>query len=103
MLIVPQSALASTQPTRTLYGSVLSSSTGQPILGVTVSAASCSYARTAMTGAEGFWQLTFPYGSYGKLTFSAVGYADRSFEITLNADWIYSGGVISLQPVSGTH
>ena len=77
-------------------------STGQPIPGVTVSAASCSYMQTATTGADGSWQMTFPYGSYGKLTFSAAGYADRSYEITLKAEWVYSGGVISLQPFSSS-
>jgi hypothetical protein len=81
---------------------VLSASTGQPILGVVVSAASCSYAQTATTGADGSWQLTFPYGMFGKLTFSASGYAAKSFEITLSADWEYSGGAISLQLLSST-
>ena len=80
----------------------MSTNTGQPIPGVIVTAASCSYTQTATTGVDGSWQLTFPYGSYGKLTISAAGYADRSFEITLNADWLYSGGVISLQPLSAS-
>ena len=82
---------------RTLYGKVYSASTGQP-LAATVTATQCGYAQSAMTATDGSWQLSYPYGWLGSISFSSPGYATETLQIGLNAQWYYAGGVLSLQP-----
>jgi hypothetical protein len=47
----------------------------------------------------GSWQIEYPYGTLGTIRFSAAGYASQTFQLDLNAQWYYSGGVVSLQPI----
>jgi len=82
---------------RMLYGYVYSSATGNPIA-ATVTVSRCFDQQTATTAADGAWELSYPYGTLGTITFSAPGYSSRSFQLNVNAQWYYSGGVVSLQP-----
>jgi hypothetical protein len=81
---------------RILYGYVYSATTGKPIA-ATVTVSQCLNQQTATTGADGSWQLSYPYGTSGTITFSAPGYASQSFQLEMNAQWYYAGGVVSLQ------
>jgi len=94
-MIIP-SGFASSQ-SRQIYGFVYST-TGQPIMGATVIMSKCSYTQSATTGTDGAWQMTIPSDLYGSLTFSANGFQTQTFQIELNANWPYAGGVLSLQP-----
>lgn len=82
---------------RTLYGYVFSVSTGKPIE-ASVVVNQCSNQQTASTNEEGSWQIQYPDGTLGTITFSAPGYLTQSFQLDLNAQWYYAGGVVSLQP-----
>ncbi len=97
-LAVPQGALAATQTqTRLMYGFVYSAANGRPLAGVTVTASTCNYAQSAVTASDGSWQITYPTDKVGTLTFSGNGFETQSFQIELNANWSYAGGVVSLQ------
>ena len=80
---------------RILYGYVYSASTGNPIV-ATVIVSQCFNQQTVATSGDGSWALSYPYGTTGTITFSAPGYASQSFQLNLNAQWYYSGGVVSL-------
>ena len=67
-------------------------------MGATVIMSKCSYTQSATTGNDGAWQMTIPSDLYGSLTFSANGFQTQTFQIELNANWPYAGGVLSLQP-----
>jgi len=82
---------------RILYGTVYSATTGKP-LDATITVVRCGDAETATTAPDGSWQLPYPYGTLGTITFSAPGYASLIFEISLNAQWYDTGGIVSLQP-----
>lgn len=82
---------------RILYGYVYSAVTGKPIA-ATVTVSQCLNQQTATTGADGSWQLAYPYGTLGTITFSAPGFASQSFQLQMNAQWYYAGGIVSLQP-----
>jgi len=79
-----------------LYGKVYSATTGQP-LSATVTVSKCGYAQSADTAADGSWQLSYPYGWLGTITFSAPGYATETFQMGPNVQWYDGGGVLSLQ------
>ena len=96
IIAVSASPLVSAQP-RTLYGFVYSASTGKPIA-ATFTVSQCFNQQSVDTAADGSWQLSFPYGTLGSITFSAPGYASETFALNLNAQWYYSGGIVSLQP-----
>jgi hypothetical protein len=81
---------------RTLYGFVYSAATGQPIA-ATVTVSQCFNQQSAVTAADGSWQLSFPYGTLGTITFSAPGYVSETFQLNMNAQWYYAGGIVSLQ------
>ena len=82
---------------RTLYGYVYSAATGKPIA-ATVTVSQCLNQQTATTGADGSWELPYPYGTLGTISFSAPGYASQSFQLEMNAQWYDAGGIVSLQP-----
>jgi hypothetical protein len=82
---------------RTLYGYVYSAKTGKPIF-ATVTVSRCFNQQIATTGADGSWELPYPYGTLGTITFSATGYSGQSLQLDMNAQWYYSGGIVSLQP-----
>jgi len=82
---------------RTLYGFVYSASTGEPIA-ANVTVSQCFNQQTVATANDGSWELSFPYGTLGAVTFSAPGYVSQSFQLDLNSQWYYSGGIVSLQP-----
>ena len=84
---------------RMLYGMVYSTNTGDP-LAATITLSRCFNAQTTSTAPNGSWQLPFPYGALGTITFSAPGYVSESFQINMNAQWYDAGGVVSLQPLS---
>jgi len=84
---------------RTFYGKVYSASTGLP-LAATVQTARCGDAQTTSTGPDGSWQLPYPYGTFGTITFSAPGYVTQTFQIGITVQWYDAGGVVSLQPLS---
>jgi hypothetical protein len=81
-----------------LYGTVYSAITGEP-LPATVTVAGCGSSVTTATGSDGSWKLNYAYGHTGRITFSAPGYVSQTFEITLNVQWFYAGGSLSLQPL----
>jgi hypothetical protein len=81
---------------RMLYGYVYSSATGKPIT-ATVTVSRCSNQQAVTTRADGSWDLSYEYGTLGTLTFSAPGYSTQSMQLNMNAQWYYSGGVVSLQ------
>jgi len=82
---------------RMLYGFVYSASTGAPIP-ATVTVTRCFNQQSVTTGADGSWELPYAYGTLGTITFSAPGYTSQNFQLNLNAQWYYSGGVVSLLP-----
>lgn len=82
---------------RTVYGSVYSTSTGRPLV-ATVTVTSCGHTQTASTLSDGSWQMALDSGISGRITFSAAGYESQAFQIGLNAQWFDAGGVISLRP-----
>jgi hypothetical protein len=97
-LIAPQNVFSSTQ-SRLIYGSVISAVSGRPIAGAAVTANNCAVSQSTLTGSDGSWQLSFPAGTYGTLSFSASGYRTQTYEITYNANLVYAGGIVSLTPV----
>ena len=82
---------------RMLYGYVYSARTGHPIA-ATITVSRCFNQQSVTTGADGSWQLSYAYGTSGTITFSAPGYATQSLQLNINAQWYYSGGVLSLLP-----
>jgi hypothetical protein len=82
---------------RMLYGYVYSAASGKP-LAATVTVSHCINQQTVTTDANGSWELSYAYGILGTITFSAPGYSTQSFQLDLNAQWYYAGGVVSLQP-----
>ena len=98
LVAVPQNVFSSTQ-SRLIYGSVISTITGRSIAGALVTISSCGSSQSTSTGSDGSWQLTFPYGIAGMLSFSAPGYKTQTYEITINANWVYAGGTVSLSPL----
>jgi len=97
LIAIPQNAY-STQ-SRMMYGSVIGGNTGRPISGAVVTVSRCGFSQSTTTGSDGSWQLTFPYGEYGTLDFSASGYKTQTYEVTYNANLVYAGGTISLLPL----
>jgi len=98
LIVVSRSYPMVSAQSRTLYGYVYSTSTGKPI-DATVTVNQCSYEQTVDTSVSGSWQIQYPYGTLGTVTFSAAGYASQTFQLDLNAQWYYSGGIVSLQPI----
>jgi hypothetical protein len=84
---------------RTLYGTVYSASTGGP-LAATVTVSRCFNSQTTATAADGSWQLPYPYGTLGTITFLAPGYVSQTFQVDMNAQSYDAGGVVSLQPAT---
>jgi hypothetical protein len=82
-----------------LYGMVYSATTGRP-LAATITLSRCFNTQTTSTAPDGSWELSYPYGTLGTITFSALGYVSQSFQINMNAQWYDAGGVVSLQPSS---
>jgi hypothetical protein len=82
---------------RILYGAVYSANTGMPLV-ATVTVTRCGDAQTTTSASDGSWQLSYPYGTLGTITFSAPSYISESFQVGLNAQWYDAGGIISLQP-----
>ena len=82
---------------RVLYGYVYSATTGRPIA-ATVTVSQCLNQQAVATGVDGTWELSYPYGTTGTITFSAPGYLSQSFQLDMNPQWYYAGGVVSLQP-----
>ena len=97
LVLLPQNVFASTQ-SRMIFGSVISAVSGHPVEGVMVTASHCASSDSTVTGSDGSWQLTFPYATYGTLTFDAPGYRTQTYQITYNSNLVYSGGIISLVP-----
>ena len=97
LVAVPQNVFSSTQ-SRLIYGSVISTITGRSIAGALVTVNSCGSSQSTSTGSDGSWKLTFSYGAAGTLSFSAPGYKTQTYEITINANWVYAGGTVSLTP-----
>ena len=95
---VPQNVFSSTQ-SRSIFGSVISTISGRPIAGAIVTVNNCGSSQSTSTGPDGSWQLTFPYETYGTLTFSASGYRTQTYEVTYNANLVYAGGIVSLTPL----
>ena len=97
LVALPQNVF-STNPPRLIFGSVISSITGQPLAGATVAVNNCGFNLSTSTGSNGAWQLMFQAGTYAKLTFSASGYRTQTYEITYNANLVYAGGIVTLTP-----
>jgi hypothetical protein len=97
LVAAPQGYPLVSAQSRILYGYVYSAGTGKPIA-ATVTVSRCLNQQTASTGADGSWELPYPYGTSGTITFSAPGYASQSFQLDLNAQWYDAGGIVSLQP-----
>jgi len=97
LALLPQAVPSVNAQSRILYGKVYSASTGQP-LSATVTVTKCGYAQSASTTTDGSWQLPYPYGWFGTITFASAGYATQTFQIGQNAQWYDAGGVLSLQP-----
>ena len=97
-LFVPQNVFSSSQ-SRLIYGSVISAINGRPIAGAAVTVNNCATSQSTLTGSDGSWQLNFPEGTYGTLSFSAPGYRAQTYEVTYNANSVYAGGIVSLTPL----
>ncbi|HUK27632.1 MAG TPA: hypothetical protein VLV31_04345 [Candidatus Acidoferrales bacterium] len=97
LAFVPLSLQPVSAQSRILYGKVYSAMTGQPI-SATITITKCGYAQSATTAQDGSWQLPYPYGWFGTITFSSTGYATETFQIGPNVQWYEAGGVLSLQP-----
>jgi len=97
LFAAPQNVFSVNQP-RLIFGSVISSISGRPLVGVTVAVNNCGFSESTSTGSDGSWQLTFQAGTYGTLSFSASGYRTQTYEITYNANLVYAGGIVSLTP-----
>jgi hypothetical protein len=97
-LVVPQNVFSSTQ-SRLIYGSVISAISGRPIAGAAVTVNNCATSQSTATGSDGSWQLNFPEGTYGTLSFAAPGYRTQTYELTYNANLVYAGGIVSLTPL----
>jgi hypothetical protein len=82
---------------RMLYGYVYSGITGKPIA-ATVTVSQCFNQQSTTTAADGSWELSYPYGTLGSITFSAPGYGSQTFQLDVNAQWYYAGGIVSLRP-----
>jgi len=96
-LVAPQNVFSSTQ-SRLIFGSVISAVSGRPIAGAAVTVNNCAVNVSTITGADGSWQLNFPEGTYGTLSFSASGYKTQDYQVTYNANLVYAGGIVSLTP-----
>ncbi len=99
VLVSSQAVPLANAQSRILYGTVYSASTGKPIA-ATVTLSRCFNTQTALTGSDGAWELSYPYGVLGTITFSAPGYVTQTFQINMNVQWYDAGGVVSLQPSS---
>ncbi len=97
LLIAMQGLSSVSAESRTLYGIVYDARTGQPLAAM-VTVSSCGYVQSTTTGPGGSWQITFPYGTLGRITFQAAGYIVQTFPIGANVQWYDAGGIISLQP-----
>ncbi len=97
LFVVSQGVPFANAQSRILYGTVYSASTGKP-LGATVTLSRCFNSQATSTGSDGTWELSFPAGALGTITFSAPGYVSQSFQINMNFQWYDAGGIISLQP-----
>ena len=82
---------------RILYGYVYDARTGHPIV-ATVTVSRCFNQQSVTTGVDGSWELSYAYGTLGSITFSAAGFATQTFQLNMDAQWYYSGGVVSLLP-----
>ena len=81
---------------RILYGLVYSAATGKPLV-ATITVSHCGYTQSVSTESNGMWQISYPYGTLGTITFSENGYITQTFQINLNNQWYDAGGVILLQ------
>lgn len=99
VLVVSQAVPLANAQSRILYGSVFGASTGKPIV-ATVTLSRCFNTQATLTGSDGTWELAYPYGVLGTITFSAPGYVSQTFQININVQWYDAGGVVSLQPSS---
>lgn len=97
LVLVAQGYPLANAQSRMLYGYVYSASTGDPIA-ATVTVSRCFNQQSVTTNADGSWELSYSYGTLGTITFSAPGYATQSLQLDLNAQWYYSGGIVSLSP-----
>jgi len=97
LILVAQGCPMVGAQSRMLYGYVYSAATGKPIA-ATITVRQCSNQQAVTTGADGSWELSYAYGTLGTITFSANGYSTQSLQLNMNAQWYYSGGVVSLQP-----
>jgi hypothetical protein len=97
VLVVSQGFPFASAQSRMLYGNVYSAGTGKPLT-ATVTLSRCFNSQTIFTGPDGSWELPYPYGTLGTITFSAPGYVSQSFQINMNVQWYDAGGVVSLQP-----
>ena len=82
---------------RMLYGYIYSAASGDPIA-ATVTVSRCFDQQAVTTNANGSWELSYAYGTLGTITFSAPGYSTETFQLNLNSEWYYAGGIVSLQP-----
>lgn len=100
MVLIPQNVFSTTSPqTRLYYGAVYSANIGKA-LPATITVAGCGYSISTTAGSDGSWKLNYVYGPNGRITFSALGYVTQTFQITMNDQWFYSGGSLSLQPLT---
>ena len=97
LVLVSQTYPLATAQSRMLYGFVYSATTGKP-LAATIVVSRCFNQQTVITNANGLWMLFYAPGTLGTITFSAPGYATQTLQLNLNAEWYYSGGIISLTP-----
>lgn len=94
-----ESSASTTQGFRQFYGWVFGGTPGQPLAGVTVTALRSGYVQSVVTASDGSFSMVLPYGTY-TITFHAPGYISQSFQISWNADTVFSGGGMTLQPLT---
>jgi hypothetical protein len=97
LVLVAQSYPLANAQSRMLYGYVYSATTGKPVV-ATITVSRCFNQQSVATASDGSWELTYAYGTLGTITFSAPGYSTQIFQLNLNAQWYYSGGIVSLLP-----
>jgi len=97
LIAVSQSYPLAHAQSRMLYGYVYSAATGRPI-SATITVSRCFNQQSVATAADGSWELSYAYGTLGTITFSAPGYSAETFQLNLNMQWYYSGGIVSLLP-----
>jgi len=97
LVLVSQSYPLAHAQSRMLYGFVYSATTGKPLT-ATIIVSRCFNQQTVTTSPNGLWLLYYAPGTLGTITFSARGYATQTLQLNLNAEWYYSGGIISLTP-----